>query len=181
MAFCVLDTSAENFAQAIINWWAVLDVSKGLTSDGTTQFRNEILQLVTKGFRVPHHFTLSYTPLSYGTVERLRKELLLIFREATSELQLCHEEWPDLLPLLQSTINNARSPQRSNLGRITSMIGVDPSTPIFIFYRSKTCKAVNISDFIHKRTSKVRSTLQTVCKLYPVVQDAVRENWGPIH
>ena len=62
------NTLAENAATAVIEWCAVFGVPNGLMSDGPTQFRNEVVRLVTKGLKVPHHFTLPYCPWSNGAV-----------------------------------------------------------------------------------------------------------------
>ena len=99
--FAFSDTSAENAAHAIIDWCAAFGVPKGLMSDGPTHFKNETVRAVTRGLKVPHHFTLPYTPWSNGAVERLGKELLRVFRSIVSELQMKFEEWPDLLPVVQ--------------------------------------------------------------------------------
>lgn len=63
-------TNSEN-AAAIIEWCAAFRVPNGLMSDGPTHFKNEVVCLVTKGLKVPHHFTLPYCPWSNGAVERL--------------------------------------------------------------------------------------------------------------
>lgn len=56
--------------------------------DGPTDFKNETVRLLAKGFRVPHHFTLPNTPWNSGAVERLGKELLRVFCSVVPELQL---------------------------------------------------------------------------------------------
>ena len=108
-------TAAENAANEIIDWCAAFGVPQGLMSDGPTHFRNETMLLIAKGLRVPHHFTLPYTPWRYGTVERLGKELVRALRATVSEFQMRYEEWPDLLPLVQSALNNAPSTARDNI------------------------------------------------------------------
>lgn len=60
--FAFADTSAENAAQAIIDWSAASDVPRMIMSDGLTHFKNETVRLVLKDLKVPHHFTLSYCP-----------------------------------------------------------------------------------------------------------------------
>ena len=83
--FPTADTSAEQAATAIIDWCAAFGVPKMLMSDGPTHFKNETLGRLAKSLRVPHHFTLPYSPWSNGGIERLGKELLRIFRSVTSE------------------------------------------------------------------------------------------------
>ena len=111
--FAFPGTIAGNAATAIIDWSAVFGVPDALMSDGPRHFPNETMRLIAKGLRVPYHFTLPYCPWSNGAIERLGKELLRIARAVTAELQMDFDEWPDILPLLQSAINNAPSAQRN--------------------------------------------------------------------
>jgi transposase InsO family protein len=133
--FAFADTPAENAARAIIDWCAAFGVPNGLMSDGPTHFKNEAIRLFTKGLKTPHLFTHPYCPCSNGAVERLGKELLCVARSVISELQLRPEEWPDILPLLQSALNNAPSPQRGNVSPVTAFTGKwtlhHPSPPFY--------------------------------------------------
>lgn len=146
MVFPCSDTSADTAARAIIDWASAFGVPKSLMSDGPTHFKNEMVRLVAKGLKVPHHFTLPYSPWSNGSVERFGKELLLVFRSVVSELQMQPKEWTDLVPLIQSVLNNAPSPQRRNITPITAFTGMDPTPPVSTFILSSTCAPVLVSD-----------------------------------
>lgn len=69
--FSFAETSAVNAAYAIIDWCAAVSVLNGLMSNGPTHFCTETVRFDCKGLKVPHHFTLPYTPRSNGAVERL--------------------------------------------------------------------------------------------------------------
>lgn len=170
------DTSAENAARAIIDWSAAFGVPKGLMSDGPTHFKNETMRLVSKGLKVPHHFTLPYSPWSNGAVERLGKELLRVFRSKSSELQMRPNEWPDLLPLVQSVLNNAPSPQRANVSPVTAFTGMEASPPISTFIRSSTTTPVTVREAQQERLSSIYDLRKTIDDLHPIVQDAVQSN-----
>ena len=86
--FAFPDTSAENAATSIIDWSAAFGVPEGLMSDGPTHFKNETIRLITRGLKVPHHFTLPYSSWSNGAVERLGKELLRVMRAVLSEFRM---------------------------------------------------------------------------------------------
>ena len=105
--FAFPHTSAENAATAIIDWCAAIGVPKGLMSVGPTHFKKEAIRRTSCGLKVPHHFTLPYCLWSNGAVERLGKELLRVFRSVVTELGLDKNQWPDLLPLVQSALSNA--------------------------------------------------------------------------
>lgn len=169
--FAFPDTSAENATRAIIDWSAAFGVPNGLMSDGPTHFKNETVRRVAKGLKVPHHFTLPYTPWSNCAVERLGKELLRVFRSVSSELQTRPDEWPDLLPLVQSALNNAPSPQRANVSPVTAFTGMEATPPIATFIRSSTARPVSISDTQRERILNMEKLKQRVSELHPIEQD----------
>lgn len=85
-----------------------------LMTDGPTHFKNKTVRLASKGLHVPYHFTLPFSQLTSGGVEKLDKEPLRVFRAVILELGPEHGEWLELLPLVQSAINHR--PLRSVAG-----------------------------------------------------------------
>lgn len=171
--YALASTDAENAASAIIDWAAAFGVPAALMSDGPTHFKNETLRLVSKGLRVPHHFTLPYCPWSNGAVERLGKELLRTFRAVTSELKMRPEEWVDLLPMIQSVLNNAPSPQRANVPPVKAFMGMDPTSPISTFLRTATSKPVTLTKVQEERLLNMSDLQQSVENLHPLVQETL--------
>lgn len=99
------DTSADNKAYAIIDQCAVFGVPNGPMSDGLSQVRNETVRLICKDLRVPHHFTIPYTPWSNGSGERMRKKLRRVSRPIVYQLRLEFSYWISLFPIAQSVLN----------------------------------------------------------------------------
>lgn len=60
--FAFADSSAENDARVIYNWSAAFGASNALMSDEPKNSQNETVRLVAKCLRIPHHFTLPYSP-----------------------------------------------------------------------------------------------------------------------
>ncbi len=106
--------NADKSANAILDWATTFGIPFGLMSAGGTHFQNETMRLLSRERRAPHHFTLPQTPWSNGGIERLGKEVLRMFRAVLSDLKMRPSEWPDLVPVLQSALNWAPSPQRKN-------------------------------------------------------------------
>lgn len=75
--------------------------------DEPKHFKIETVRVIKKRLSVPHYFTLPYSLWSNGGIECLGKEWLRTLRAITSELQLAHNEWPDLVLVVQSALNNA--------------------------------------------------------------------------
>lgn len=147
-----------------------------LMSDGPTHFRNETVRLVAKGLKVPHHFTVPYCPWSNGAVERLSRELLRVFRAVTSELQMAFTEWRDILPLVQSALNNAPSPQRGNIAPITAFMGREPSSPITTFLRSSIVKPITVEELQLEQALNVETLKGLMAEINPKVWDTVEAN-----
>eukprot|EP00171_Calliarthron_tuberculosum_P023682 IDg23682t1 len=93
-------------ADALLEWSTTFNTPKMFMSDQGTHFKYETIRRLSRSLKVPHHFTLPYTPWSNGQVERLGKEVLRALRVMVSELRLKFSEWPDIVPLVQSALNN---------------------------------------------------------------------------
>ena len=108
-------TSASQAATALVDWCAAFGAPKSFMSDSPTHFKNETLRLLAKGLKNNHHFTLPYSPWTNGAVERLGKEILRSARSLLSELKLPNDTWPDIIPVIQSSLNNSPSSHRLNI------------------------------------------------------------------
>ena len=174
--FAYPSTAAANAAASLVDWCAAFGVPKAFMSDGPTHFKNDTLRLLAKSLKVKHHFTLPYSPWSNGAVERLGKELLRVFRAVLSELQMLPAEWPDLLPLVQSSLNQSPSPQRRNYAPVTAFTGLEPTPPISTFLRSSTADTVSVDDIRLETLINIESLKDLVATLHPVVQVSVANN-----
>lgn len=174
--FALTATTTENAATALTDWCALSGIPNGLMSVGPTHFKNETIRSLTKSLKVPHHFTLPYKPWINGAVERLGKELLRTFRAIVSELQMEFDEWPDLLPIVHSTLNTAPSPQRGNVSPITAFTGLKPTPPISTFVRMITGSTVDLSDMEFERISNIENLLKICSELHPTVQSSLQSN-----
>lgn len=118
---------AKNAATAIIKFSAPSRVPEALMPNGPTKFRNKNVRVVAKGLSLLLHLTLSYFPRSNGAIERLGRELLCMARLVLYELRPRFKEWPDILSLIQSALNNYPLTQRGNQTPITCFHGSDPT------------------------------------------------------
>lgn len=133
-------------------------------SDGPTHFKYETILPLTKGLRVSHHFKFPYTPWGNGAIKRLGGKLLEVFRSILSELHMRPEEWMDLLPIFQSALNNAPSPQRLSVLPVTAFTGLQPTPLILAFIQSSTSASVTVTDVQRKRMFNIQSLKQKNCR-----------------
>lgn len=119
---------------------------------------------------MPHHVTLPYCPWSNGAVERLGKELLRVARSVLSELKMRASDWPDILPIFTSVLNNSPSSSRSNVCPVTAFLGRKPTPPIKTFLRLLTVNPVTLTDVQMERSFHVEDLIKTCDEIHPLVQ-----------
>ena len=84
--------------------------------------------------------------------------------------------WPDVLPLVQSALNNAPSPQRANISPITAFLGRDPTPPIGKFIRSSVVTPVTIEKLQLEKSLNIESLKTRVAELHPQIQNTIQAN-----
>jgi hypothetical protein len=94
--------------------------------------------------RSQHHFTTAYTPWANGSVERACKEVLRATRGLLSEFKLAPTEWPQVIPIVQSVLNNSPSPQRGNIAPITAFTGLPADSPLLSLTATDTQESLSL-------------------------------------
>ena len=122
--------NAENAARALVDWFTTFGVVTQWVSDRGSHFRNELVTMLQDKLKVSHHFTLAYCPWSNGTVEVVCREVLRACRALLSELQLPQKSWPDVVPMIQSALNNSILARLGNRCPLTVFTGLKQSSPI---------------------------------------------------
>jgi hypothetical protein len=87
----------------------VFDVVLLWISDRGSHFKNEVVQRVQKELKAKHHFTTENCPWSNGTIESACKQVIRAFRAVLSELKMYADEWPEVVDMVQSVLNNSSS------------------------------------------------------------------------
>lgn len=174
--FAFPSTNAENAAIVIQGWCAAFGAPGSLMSDGPTHFRNKTLRPLAKTLRIPHHFTLPYCPWSNRVVERLGKELLRVLRALVSEFHMLFSEWADLLPFMQSVINQSPSSQSNGIAPVTAFTGMTPTHPIISFYCKTTAETLAFSKINGERRRCITALLARCKDVRYTVQINLQRN-----
>lgn len=90
------------------------------------------------------------------------------------ELQIRLTEWPDILPLLQSALNNAPFPSRCNVRPITAFIGMESTPPISTFFKSETMKAVTVSELQLEKALNIKALQDRRAELHLAVKSSLQ-------
>jgi Integrase core domain len=94
---------------ALMRLFAVFGVVLLWISDRGRHFKNEEVQRVQKELKAKHHFTTANFPWSNGTIESACKQVIRAFRAVLSELKMYADEWPKVVNMVQSVLNNSLS------------------------------------------------------------------------
>ncbi|OWZ03396.1 LOW QUALITY PROTEIN: hypothetical protein PHMEG_00024881 [Phytophthora megakarya] len=95
-------------AEALAMWCARYGIPKTLLSDQGSHFRNEMAKNLAARLKVKLNFTPVYSAWLNGTVGRLNRDVLPVFRALLMEYGLDDHEWPYLLPAVQAILNHTR-------------------------------------------------------------------------
>jgi Integrase core domain/Integrase zinc binding domain len=100
---------AADTVDALMRWFAVFGVVLLWISDRGSHFKNEVVRRVQKKLRAKHHFTTANCPWSNGTIESACKQVIRAFRAVLSEMKMYADEWPEVVNMVQSVLNNSLS------------------------------------------------------------------------
>lgn len=78
-----------------------------------------------------------------------------------------HDDWTQLVPLFQSALNNAPSPQRNNVPPVTAFTGLPATPPVSTFLRSPDLHAVSLADAQIESTFNIQQLVKIMDNLHP--------------
>jgi hypothetical protein len=121
---------ADTTADALIKWFSMFGVVPTWNSDRASHFKNAVIHRVNRVLHAHHHFTTPYCPQSNGTVETVCKDVLRACRALLSEFRMSEQDWPHILPLLQSTLNQSIGSCLRGRAPITAFTGLPAENPL---------------------------------------------------
>ena len=74
--------------------------------DQGSHFKNQVLADFARRMKSQQHFTVTYSPWTNGTVERVNRDIKQVLRIMLSEYKLDEKAWPHLIPLIQANLNH---------------------------------------------------------------------------
>jgi transposase InsO family protein len=117
-------------ADCIMDWISRYRTPDYFVSDQGTHFKCKLIDELARLLQVNHHFVTAYCPWANGTVERVNRDILTIMKSLLSEFKKLKKEWPDVVPLIQYTINHSSSARLSNESPVTVFTGQPASSPL---------------------------------------------------
>jgi hypothetical protein len=104
-------------------------------SDRVNHFKNEVVLLVQKELKAKHHCTTANSPWLNGTIESACKQVIRAFRAVLLELNMYAEEWPEVVTMIQSDLNNSLSTRLNKRTPMQVFTGNAGITPLALMLR----------------------------------------------
>ncbi|KAE8913634.1 hypothetical protein PF005_g23252 [Phytophthora fragariae] len=105
---CIDATNDQTYA-SLLDWFKRFGVVRLWVSDQGAHFKNQVIARLQSALGAHHHFTLSYTPWTNGTVKVVNREVLKSVKALLSERKLQTTYWPRVLPVVQVALNSMPS------------------------------------------------------------------------
>jgi hypothetical protein len=98
---------ADTVVNALMQRNATFGTSTTWISGQASHFKRELIDNLRTALMVQYPFTPEYGPRANGTVEALCKQVLRSGRALLADFGLQLDQWPEVLPLIQSVLNNS--------------------------------------------------------------------------
>jgi Chromo (CHRromatin Organisation MOdifier) domain len=113
----------------------VFDVVLLWISDRGSHFKNEVVRRVQKELNAKHHFITANCPWPNGTIESACKQVIRAFRAVLSELKMYADEWPEVVNMVQSVLNNSLSTRLNKRTPMQVFTGHAENTPLVLMLK----------------------------------------------
>ena len=91
---------------------------------------NEVLEELCFLSKIDHHIVVAYSPFSNGSVERVNREILKVFRAIMDESKLADSDWPYVLPVVQHSLNHVPTKRNGGYAPFTVMTQEPAESPL---------------------------------------------------
>ncbi|KAH9140433.1 hypothetical protein AeRB84_015334, partial [Aphanomyces euteiches] len=150
-------TAAET-AAALMEWFSIFGVVKTWVSDCGSHFKNEVIDAMRRMFGSHHHFVTPHCPWANGTVEVVNRLIVRTLKALCSEMRLKATEWPSLLPLVQSALNQQPADRLGGEAPVKAFTGLGATPPLTGIVRADEADPKTI-DWVKSEMAKYMADL----------------------
>jgi hypothetical protein len=141
-------------------------------SDLGAHFKNEIIAKLASELHVTHRFSPAYTSRANGTVESVCKQILRASRALLADFKFQPDDWPRVLPLIQSVLNNSASDRLGGHTPVMAFTGHQVTDPLALALTDNIVVPANY-DFVKAQQSlKVHDLQQQVAGIHKEVAES---------
>ena len=158
-----VEANARVTAEILHEWIAAFKAPDFLVSDCGSHFMNEVLEELCILSKIQHHIVVAYSPFANGSVERVNKEILKVFRAIMDESKLADSDWPYVLPVVQHSLNHMPTKRNGGHAPFTVLTQEPAESPLDSIFLPDLKEFVNIaSDAIANNISDLRAAVDAI-------------------
>jgi hypothetical protein len=165
---------AAAIVDALMRWFAVFGVMLLRISDRVSHFKNEVVQRVQRELKAKHHFTTANCPCSNGTIESACKQVKRAFRAVLSELKMYEDEWPEVVNLVQSVLNNSLSTRLNKRTPMKVFTGHAETTPLALMLKDNVPVDAPLDFFKAQKLMEVEKLSKAMTEIHAQLQRSLR-------
>ena len=152
------DKTSLSFAKALEDYVLHMGCPKTLTCDNGAEFRNELVDAVTKVMGIKQRTSVVYRPQSQGHVERTNREII---QGLTVRLLQYGMDWPDHMHYV-ALAHNAAPASRHGESPNLVFFGRELPIPSFTDLSINTLRAKSVQQYVSAMKSKVKHVHETI-------------------
>ena len=114
---------------------------------------NTVMNELNERLSVKHHIVVAHSLWANGTVESMMSQILRVLRALLSEWRMQEQDWPLLVPIVQSILNHAPSFRLGGRAPVEAYTGLPAARPLntLVHPEFKTVKSIEEIDVSLKR------------------------------
>ena len=137
MLFKCEKPSGEITYNAFHEWISLFGVPKSIVSDQGSHFKFELLKMVCNRIGVRQTFTLPYCPWLNGTIERLGRTLLDLFKLLILETKTSTTQWDYFKDIVQTIVNHTPTSSNDGFAPVEIFTGLEKYNKLNSYYMKK--------------------------------------------
>ncbi|OWZ03352.1 LOW QUALITY PROTEIN: hypothetical protein PHMEG_00024933 [Phytophthora megakarya] len=99
-------------------------------SDNGSHFKNEVVGELCRKLRSKQQLTFAYCPWINGSIERLNRDILQVFRTMLLDYKMDAKDWVALVPLVQANLNHTALPSLGGRAPVETFTGLPCPSPL---------------------------------------------------
>ncbi len=161
--YCMLHRAraadADTTAEGLAAWISLFGVPKMFHSDTGSHFKNKTMRALSNALGVDHSFAVAYSPWSNGTVERLCRSVLDVFRKICSKNGKAYKEWDLYSQAVQRVLNTRlveKLGYRSPASVFTNARDINKNLSVLLEDDAQV-RAVQVGDYVQEEITRMEN------------------------
>jgi len=163
---------AETTALALIHWFMRYGIPRYITTDRGGQFISKLVQDLGKHYMIVHHLTLIDVHYNNGVVERVNREINQLLKLFLIEFKMDISRWREVLPAVQTSLNNTPSKRLGGHAPITVFCGKDPGTALDAIIANGDIRKMSKVAYEELSRKQVSELQESLAKIHEQARDS---------